>query len=127
VAILIATFGLMFFSTSHARAERWTKNASQTSGCTSTGFSSVNRVDNNPIIGETTHTMTCSGCGNLSCEWLLHPDYGDDPNVIGRTIDSRVAAGSYSGSEVTTINGQIWYYTWTFITSTGVLDVAIWK
>lgn len=107
-------------------AESWTKNSSQSEGCQQPGFSSVSQKDNEPIIGENVHSLSCTGCGNLACEWSSHPVYGNSPNDIGDVVDSRVAAGLNSGSEVTTINGVSWYYSWLFTPATGVLNLQIW-
>jgi hypothetical protein len=112
--------------TAQASAERWTKTSSQSQPCERSGFSSVVQEDNEPIIGENTHKLTCTGCGIQVCDWTTHPLFGNTPNDIGDTIDDRVANGYLTGSEVTTMNGLSWFYTWSYAPSTSTLQANIW-
>jgi hypothetical protein len=117
---------LYTFNAYNATGEIWRKNQSQSQPCNQPGFSAVDQKDNEPIIGEDVHVLTCSGCGTLVCEWSSHPTFGEIPNDIGAIINQRVAAGIYSGSESSVRNGITWYYTWTFNVGTNKLDANIW-
>ncbi len=98
----------MVFAVVTAHAERWT--VTKVNGGTD-GYSIVKSETNDPIIGETTHTLACQNPGHESCIWPLVSS-GGHPVLIGYA-ESAIQNGQLSGQYSANINGVDAHVEWT--------------
>lgn len=104
---LLALMAFVLLAAPDARAERWT--VTKVNGGPS-GYKIVKSETNDPIIGETTHTLTCTDPGSETCSW---------PNVVGRRpyligfAELAIANGLLNGTHTAVINGITCTVTWT--------------
>lgn len=90
---LITTLLFLFAFSTCTNAERI--KVSKTNGGTS-GYYNVREEHNDPIIGETVHTLDCFDPGNQSCSWTTPPSRAMLIGYAEHQIDLGVLTGSYS-------------------------------
>jgi hypothetical protein len=107
--IVSCLFALLFLGiiTVSAHAERWTVTKVNGGG---DGYLIVKSETNDPIIGETTHTLVCQNPGHEPCIW---PDVSSSSNpVLIPYAEDRIHAGILTGEYSANVNGVNAHVTW---------------
>lgn len=105
---VLTTLTILFvaFAAIPVRAERWT--VTKVNGGTN-GYNIVKSETNDPIIGETTHTLTCQNPGNEACIWS---SVGRQPVLVGYA-ETAIENGQLQGEYSANVGGVEAHVEWT--------------
>lgn len=97
---------LSMMITASALAERWT--VEKVNGGPN-GYYKVVSETNDPLIGETTHTLRCTEPGNEHCDWS---SVGTRRPYLIEYAETAISNGMLSGTYTRVVNGFTCTVTW---------------